>query len=154
MSQKQTNALLEDIADSLGHDVYYIYPDSLHSIPPEIVNGIAVGCVLEFLNGFVDFKSLGVKARQAIGDVLKGWRSSRDLEPLIQTLNLQNVASDALALAPPVVSAPQMDDGQMALKQALLEFGMDESVADEHSKAIRQLVERSLMNTGGPHGRE
>jgi hypothetical protein len=153
MSQKQTVGLLEDIADVLGHDVYYIYPDSLHAIPPDIISAIAVGCLLEFLKGFVDFNRLGQATRQAIGDLLSNWRSSGDLEPLILTLDLQNTAAQALAIVPQDVNAHRMDEGQTALKQSLLKFGMDDGLADEHSKAIRQLVQRSLMSGGEPHGR-
>jgi hypothetical protein len=104
MSQKPSNALIEDIADVLGHDVYYIYPDSLHAIPPEIISGIAVGCLVEFLNGFIDFKRLGQSTRQAIIDLLSRWRSSRELDQLILTLDLRNVASEALAIVPQDVS--------------------------------------------------
>jgi hypothetical protein len=144
MTQKNASVLLRDIADVLGHDVYYIYPDSFHAIPPEIISGIAVGCLLEFLNGFLGFKELGRATRREILDLLDRWRSSRDLEPLIQTLDLQVVASEALAMAPGDASKRQLDDGQTALKQALINFGMDEGLADEHSKGIRELVRQSL----------
>jgi hypothetical protein len=153
MSEKQTIGLLEDIADVLGHDVYYIYPDSLHAIPPVYISAIAVGCLLEFLKGFADFNRLGQASRQAIVNLLNNWRSSRDLEPLIQTLDLRNAAYEALAIVPQDVNAHQMDEGQTALKQALLKFGMNDGLADEHSRAIRQLVQQSLTSGGGPRGR-
>jgi hypothetical protein len=152
MSPKHANALLQDISDVLGHDVYYIYPDSLHFIPPEIISGIAVGCLLEFLNGFLGFKDLGRTARREIIELLSRWRSSRDLEPLIQTLDLQKVASEALAMVPEDVNALQLNAGQAALKQALVEFGMDAGLADEHSQGIRKVIQRTITAGVGTHG--
>jgi len=136
--------LLQEVADQLGLDVYYVYPDSRHFIPETVVLAVATACVIEFLKGFFDFNGLGKASREAVLDLARRWRSNQDLEPLIQTLDLQGLASEVLEVSPSSASAADLDKGQASLTQALSEFGMDQNLANEHAQAIRAVMEKAL----------
>jgi hypothetical protein len=144
MDNEKLERLLNEVADELGHDVYYVYPDSKRLIPDAVMWAVVVACIVQFLKGFVDFERLGESARTAIAELLDRWRSKKDLEPWIQGADLHRLVLEAFESRPASVTDADLDRGQACLKQALPEFGMDENLAEEHARAIRALMDKAL----------
>lgn len=147
MRTEDTAKLLAGVRDELAHDVYYFFPDSRHHIPDTVVWAFVSACILEFVKGFADFSGLGKATRKAAEELLESWRSKREPEPWIQTLNLNNVIAEVLQQPASPLRSADLTKGEAALRLALSDFGLEPEVAAEHAKAISTLMERTLCAT-------
>ena len=72
--------LIQDIQDQIGIDAYHIIPEQRRLIPEAVLWGFASACLLGFLRGLVDIKSMGETLRQRIENFLSAWRSKAGFE--------------------------------------------------------------------------
>lgn len=119
--------LITAVQDQLGPDAYNIYPDSRRLIPDAVLWGIAAACVIEFLKGFGAFNELGKQSRERLDELVRRWKTRKDLEPYVQTLNLtlrDDVASVIDSAAKQSHAPTGRPAARQALTEALIEFGL------------------------------
>ena len=92
--------MFRSVEDEVAFDTWRIYgDDEHHSIPPEIVNGIVVVLVTEFVKGTGTFKYLGKATRDKLEELVQCFRERRDLRAIATDPYLKSTAMPELEKA-------------------------------------------------------
>lgn len=141
-------AMIDSVRDEIGLDAYHIYPTSRRSIPDTVLWGFASACVLEFIKGFVDFKSLGEAVRSRLDGLLQHWRNKQDFEDYVRSEGLDKAVYAAVEAIPHIVTPTQRSAATKRLEDALVGLGLQRETASEHAARIADVVALSRVGEG------
>jgi hypothetical protein len=136
-------AMIDSVQNEIGLDAYHIYPTSRRSIPDAVLWGFASACLLEFIKGFVDFKSLGESIRSRLEGLLQHWRDKRDFEEYVRSEGLDKAVYAAVDAIPRTITPTQRSAAIKRLEDALVEVGLQREMAFEHAARIAEVVASS-----------
>jgi hypothetical protein len=132
--------IVESVREEIGLDAYHMYPGSRRAIPDAVLWGFASACLLEFVKGFVDFKSLGEAIRGQLEGLLRHWRDEQDFEDYVRSEGLDRAVLAATAAIPGQITSVQRSSGIRALEDALVEIGLPRETASKHANRIDEIV--------------
>lgn len=132
--------LIESVRDEIGLDAYHIYPTSKRAIPDAVLWGFASACMLEFIKGFVDFKSLGEAIRSRLEGLLQHWRDKHDFEEYVRSEGLDKAVLTAADAIPRTITPAQRTAAVKTLEDALVEVGLPRDTASKHAARIGDIV--------------
>lgn len=132
--------LITQVQNKIGLDAYHIYPDSRHFIPEAVLWGIASGCVIEFVKGFVDFKLIGESAKRTLLELSTRFRRKDSFEDFIKQHDITVSILHIIAVLPPTISNQDYDNGLRTLEAALIEFGLQPIPAKSRAAEIAKLI--------------
>jgi hypothetical protein len=135
--------MIASVCDEIGLDAYHIYPSSKRSIPDAVLWGFASACLLEFVKGFVDFKSLGEAVRSKLDGLLQHWRDKEDFEDYLKSEGIERAVLVAVEAIPKTISTSQRMLALKNLEDALVEIGLSREAAGKHAARIDEIVATS-----------
>jgi hypothetical protein len=125
--------LIANIVDELGMDAYHLYPDSRRLIGEAELAAIAVACIVAYCKGFFNLEVLGTKSREYLLGVLG---LLQDKQPDSQPVRIEPVI-ELLENAGAPIQMPAIE----SLKRSMIQFGMTETLANEHAENVAALIQ-------------
>jgi hypothetical protein len=99
--------------------------------------------LLEFIKGFVDFKSLGEAVRSQVEGLLRHWRDKQDFEEYVRSEGLEKAVLTAAGAIPLMITPAQHAAAVKALEDALVGVGLPRDTASKHAVHIGVIVASS-----------
>lgn len=131
--------LRRDIVDEVAVDAYACFDKERYAIPEFLIQLFTDVVIIEFLNGFFEFSSLGQAVRVRVDRFVDNFRKSSRMVTL-------DIGKDVdLALS----QARMPDEAERAAAQArlvrfLVDYGMSEDIARAHATVIEQSILAAL----------
>jgi len=132
--------IIDQVQTEMGLDAYHIYPDSRRFIPETVLWGIAAACVIEFIKGIIDFKSLGEQARGKLDELVTRWKKKEDFERFVTDKELKSIVAKAIDKLPAKMTDADEAQARDRLAKALLEFGLPADAANSKAASISVLL--------------
>lgn len=132
--------LRQSILDEIGIDIYSSQTDGRYFLSELIQSAIVLACVTEFAKGFFDFKELGTATRQQLLALAADFRAGHSLDSHTDAGEFTALWDAMRRNAGPALSTERRARGEHELNAALIEFGMEADVAQEHAKKIADLI--------------
>jgi len=133
--------MFRSVQDEVAFDAWRIYGDDEHHfIPPEVVNGIVIVLVTEFVKGTGAFKYLGKTTRDKLDALVLCFRERRDLKSIATDPYLQLTALPELDNAAKRSNEADTGAGQERLVEALRHLGLPEKLARKRAASIAKRI--------------
>jgi hypothetical protein len=124
--------LFQSINDELAFDAWRIYGDDEHRyIPPEVVNGVIIALVTQFLKGTGAFSDLGQATREWLDDLVSRVRSKKNIGDMTSDAHRTAAINSELRKAIEESPKARRGAGVERLKDALRDLGLSEKAAKE-----------------------